>query len=111
MKGITEGSVIRPSSGDIHARFGDGQYFTNIAPEMIGGRTLKDIGETGKMSLGQLAVEIYGDARKLKGISHFVEIDVTGLDVIEPRKKTFLILNTQDLDVSKRIVKSGMSCG
>lgn len=39
------------------------------------------------MSLGQLAVEIYGDARKIKGISHFVEIDVTGLDVIEPRKK------------------------
>lgn len=39
-----------------------------------------------KMSLGQLAVDIYGDARKLKGISHFVEIDVTGLDVIEPRK-------------------------
>ena len=38
------------------------------------------------MSLGQLAVDIYGDARKLKGISHFVEIDVTGLDVIEPRK-------------------------
>lgn len=30
------------------------------------------------MSLGQLAADIYGDARKLKGISHFVEIDVTG---------------------------------
>ncbi|EPV8685643.1 TPA: HYD1 signature containing ADP-ribosyltransferase family protein [Enterobacter hormaechei subsp. xiangfangensis] len=39
MKGITESGVIRPSSGDIHARFGDGQYFTNIRPEMIGGRT------------------------------------------------------------------------
>ncbi|WP_375143719.1 HYD1 signature containing ADP-ribosyltransferase family protein [Enterobacter cloacae] len=24
MKGITESGVIRPSSGDIHARFGDG---------------------------------------------------------------------------------------
>ena len=111
MKGITESGVIRPSSGDIHARFGDGQYFTNIRPEMIGGRTLKDVGGTGKMSLGQLAADIYGDARKLKGISHFVEIDVTGLDVIEPRKNTFLILNTKDLDVSKRIVKSGRSCG
>ncbi|EOI5730545.1 hypothetical protein ACMS09_004044 [Cronobacter malonaticus] len=62
------------------------------------------------MSLGQLAVDIYGDARKLKGVSHFVEIDVTCLDVIEPQKNTFLILNTQDLDVSKRIVKSGRGC-
>ena len=111
MKGIMESGVIRPSSGDIHARFGDGQYFTNIRPEMIGGRTLKDVGGTGKMSLGQLAADIYGDARKLKGISHFVEIDVTGLDVIELRKNTFLIINTKDLDVSKRIVKSGRSCG
>ncbi|KIU58398.1 hypothetical protein CRSA0334_19585 [Cronobacter malonaticus ENBT0334] len=110
IKGIIESGVIRPSSGDIHARFGDGQYFTNITPKIIGGRTLKDVGGTGKMSLGQLAVDIYGDARKLKGVSHFVEIDVTGLDVIEPRKNTFLILNTQDLDVSKRIVKSGRGC-
>ncbi|HDR1976210.1 TPA: hypothetical protein QCD44_004573, partial [Enterobacter hormaechei] len=70
MKGITESGVIRPSSGYIHALFGDGQYFTNIRPEMIGGRTLKDVGGTGKMSLGQLAADIYGDARKLKGISH-----------------------------------------
>ncbi|MEH3776384.1 HYD1 signature containing ADP-ribosyltransferase family protein [Enterobacter asburiae] len=95
MKDITESGVIRPSSGDIHARFGDEQYFTNIRPEMIGGRTLKDVGGTGKMSLGQLAADIYGDARKLKGISHFAEIDVTGLDVIESRKNTFLILNTK----------------
>ncbi|MCU6220009.1 hypothetical protein KWI06_09650, partial [Enterobacter cloacae] len=39
MKGITESGVIRPSSGDVHARFEDGQYFTNISPEMIGGST------------------------------------------------------------------------
>ena len=57
------------------------------------------------MSLGQLAADIYGDVRKLKGISHFVEIDVTGLYVIEPRESTFLILNTKDLDVSKELLK------
>ena len=68
---------------------------------------IKDVGGTGKMSLGQLAADIYGDARKLKGISHFVDIDVTGLDVIEPRENTFFILNRKDLDVSKRIIKSG----
>nr|WP_274620210.1 HYD1 signature containing ADP-ribosyltransferase family protein [Enterobacter roggenkampii] len=111
MKGITESGVIRPSSGDIHACFGDGQYFTNIRLGMIGGRTLQDIGGAGKMSLGQLAADIYGDVRKLKGISHFVEIDVTGLYVIEPRESTFLILNTKDLDVSKRIIKSVRNCG
>ncbi|MGI8474041.1 RHS repeat-associated core domain-containing protein [Pectobacterium brasiliense] len=111
MKGITESGVIRASSGDIHARFGDGQYFTNTRPEMIGGRTMKDAAGTGKMSLGQLAGDIYGDSRKLNSITHFVEIDVTGLDVTEPRENTFRVSNTGDLDVSKRIVRSGRSCG
>ncbi|MBA0206714.1 HYD1 signature containing ADP-ribosyltransferase family protein, partial [Pectobacterium aroidearum] len=111
MKGITESGVIRASSCDIHARFGDGQYFTNTRPEMIGGRTMKDAAGTGKMSLGQLAGDIYGDSRKLNSITHFVEIDVTGLDVTEPRENTFRVSNTGDLDVSKRIVRSGRSCG
>lgn len=65
------------------------------------------------MSLGQLASNIYGDSRKLNGITHFVEIDVTGLNVTEPRKNTFRVANTGELDVSDRIVSSGKStsCG
>ena len=113
MNGIMESGTIRASSGDIHARFGEGQYFTDITPAMIGGRTLKDASGTGKMSLGQLASNIYGDSRKLNGITHFVEIDVTGLNVTEPRKNTFRVANTGELNVSDRIVSSGKStsCG
>ena len=72
---------------------------------------MKDAAGTGKMSLGQLAGDIYGDSRKLNSITHFVEIDVTGLDVTEPRKNTFRVANIGDLDVSNRIVRSGRSCG
>ena len=113
MNGIMESGTIRASSGDIHARYGEGQYFTDITSAMIGGRTLKDASGTGKMSLGQLASNIYGDSRKLNGITHFVEIDVTGLNVTEPRKNTFRVANTGELNVSDRIVSSGKStsCG
>lgn len=111
LAGILESGELRASSGPIHARFGDGQYLTDIRPEQIGGRTLKDAAGTGKLSLGQVANNLYGDSRKINSISHYVEIDVTGLDVSEPRKNTFRIANNGNLDISNRIVKSGKSCG
>ncbi|ECA5091598.1 type IV secretion protein Rhs, partial [Salmonella enterica subsp. enterica serovar Menston] len=110
MEGILKSGVLKVSTGDIHARFGNGQYFTNISPDMIGGRTIKDALGTGKMSLGQLAADIYGDARKLNGITNYVEIDVRGLDITEPRPGTFRVANTGDLDISNRVVSSGSSC-
>nr|WP_196485474.1 HYD1 signature containing ADP-ribosyltransferase family protein [Burkholderia cepacia] len=60
--GITSGGSLNASHGPVHAIFGDGQYFTDISPDMIGGRTVADAARTGKMSLGQLAADIYGDA-------------------------------------------------
>ena len=111
MKGILESGVIKASTGDVHARFGSGQYFTNISPDMLGGRTIRDAAGTGKMSLGQLAGDIYGDPRKLNGISHVVEVDVRGLDITEPRPGTFRVANAGDLDVSDRIVSAGESLG
>ncbi|MBP5107101.1 HYD1 signature containing ADP-ribosyltransferase family protein, partial [Pseudomonas protegens] len=110
MEGILRSGVLNASTGDIHARFGNGQYFTNISPEMIGGRTIKDALGSGKMSLGQLASDIYGDARKLNSITNYVEIDIKGLDVTEPRPGTFRVANAGDLDISNRVVRSGSSC-
>ncbi|HEJ7077048.1 TPA: RHS domain-containing protein [Serratia marcescens] len=111
LKGILDSGELRASSGPIHARFGDGEYLTDIKPEQIGGRTLKEAAGTGKLSLGQVAHNLYGDSRKINSITHYVEIDVTGLDVSEPRPNTFRVANTGNLDISKRIVKSGKSCG
>nr|WP_260865423.1 HYD1 signature containing ADP-ribosyltransferase family protein [Burkholderia aenigmatica] len=110
MEGITSSGLLNASHGPVHARFGDGQYFTDISPDMIGGRTMADAAGTGKMSLGQLAANIYGDARKLNSITHFVEIDVPGLDVKEPRPGTFLVEGSGPLDISNRVKRSGSSC-
>ncbi|MGE8036294.1 RHS repeat domain-containing protein [Lysinibacillus sp. NPDC093692] len=40
LKGILESNAIRPSIGEKNARFGPGQYFTDISPDQIGSRTL-----------------------------------------------------------------------
>ena len=115
LEGITSSESLNPSIGDKNARFGHGQYFTDIPPENIGGRTVKDLTDAdkvaGKMSQGQAAKNIYGDARKYRNLDSFVEIDVTGLDVDEPRPGTFVIRGEKPLDIKGRIVRSGKTCG
>lgn len=40
---ILKSQELFESTGPIHARFGDGQYLTDLAPSQIGGRTLRDL--------------------------------------------------------------------
>ncbi|WP_194838784.1 HYD1 signature containing ADP-ribosyltransferase family protein [Nocardia sp. XZ_19_369] len=39
--------------------------------------------------------------------SHFLEIDVTGLTVVQGRPGVFVVPNTEPLDLTGRIVRSG----
>jgi len=111
MEGIVQSQKLNPSTGPIHARFGDGQYLTDIKPEQVAGRTLKDLTaaekEAGKKSLGQLAKDLYNDARKTTGIQYYVEIEIDGLGANEVRKGTFLIENSKPLDLEGRIKNNG----
>ena len=52
-EGIMESGEIVASRGWTNARHGAGVYLTDIAPEMVGGRTIATAG--GRMSLGQLS--------------------------------------------------------
>jgi RHS repeat-associated protein len=115
MEGITSSESLHPSIGDKNARFGSGQYFTDIPPENIGAPSAKDLTDAdkaaGKISQGKAAANIYGDARKYRSLDYFVEIDVTGLDVENPRPGTYLIRGDTPLDVKGRIVRAGKTCG
>lgn len=39
--------------------------------------------------------------------THFVEIDVTGLEVVEGRSGVYVIPNEGNLDITGRVVRSG----
>ena len=94
MKGILESNQIYPSlkaNNPKDARFGDGQYFSDIKPNT---RT--------PASLASLFIK---KPNKYK-YTHFVEIDVTGLHVKHGRKNVFVILNDSPLDVTGRIVRA-----
>lgn len=109
--GILNSQKLFASSGSKHARFGDGQYFTDIVPENIGAARIADLTAdqvaAGQRSLGQVSSELFGVPWNSRKLSNFVEIDVTGLNVLNPRPGTFLIPNSGSLDLSGRIIRSG----
>jgi RHS repeat-associated protein len=91
------------STGTKNARYGHGQYLTDITPEMIG---------SGELTRYQVARRLYGwgfgaGGKNTPKLSHFIEIDITGLVVENPAAHIFLIPNEGPLDLTGRIVRSG----
>jgi hypothetical protein len=74
-------------------RYGEGQYLSDIVP--------------GTKTPGQPSYAFLNDPRGWRRFTHFVEIDVTGLTVVEGRAGVFVIPNNQDLSLAGRIVSSG----
>lgn len=97
LRGILDSQLLLPSLVAINprdARYGDGQYFSDAPP--------------GSMSLSQLSRAFLGFPFRGSRYTHFIEIDVTGLNVITGRESVFLVLNTDPLDLTGRIVGYGV---
>ena len=96
MNGILDSETLHPSESALNpkdARYGDGQYLTDIAP--------------GSMTKGQISRRLWGVPWNSSKISHFVAIDVTGLPVMNPAKNIFLIPGNSSLDLAGRIIDFG----
>ncbi|ALC89078.1 hypothetical protein AM500_04175 [Bacillus sp. FJAT-18017] len=93
--GILDSKKLNPSlkaNNPKDARYGDGQYLSDIAPET--------------KTPAQLARIFINVPNKYK-FTHYVEIDVSDLDVKKGRDGVFVILNESPLDLTGRIVRSG----
>jgi hypothetical protein len=96
MEGIKSSGVINPSTAAKNprdVRYGDGQYFSDIAP--------------GTKTPAQLSKAFINNPYQGKKFNHFVAINVEGLEVTQGRPGVYVIRNTTPLDVSTRIVGSG----
>gem|GEM_PF-6555060 len=109
--GILGSKSLRASTGSKNARFGDGQYLTDVAPEQIGAARVAELTpeqvSAGQRSLGQVSSELFRVPWNSRFLKYFLEIDTTGLAVENPRPGTFLIRNAGDLSLHGRIVRSG----
>ncbi|NMO50683.1 hypothetical protein HH310_05670 [Actinoplanes sp. TBRC 11911] len=102
MNGIVQSEEMYPSTlanNPKDAKLGDGQYFSDIVP--------------GTKTTGQLSREFYGVPWAGRKVTHYVQIDVDGLEVYsEPgRPGVFVIRNSGNLNVSGRIVSYGANAG
>ncbi|TDC77739.1 HYD1 signature containing ADP-ribosyltransferase family protein [Streptomyces hainanensis] len=100
LNGILRSRTIFPSLKALNpkdARYGDGQYLTDIAPQT---RTL------GQLSYAFLRMPWAG-----RRFTHYLEIDVRGLNVVQApgRPDVFVIPNQGNLDVGERIINHGRS--
>jgi hypothetical protein len=94
--GILESEALNPSLRALNPadlRYGNGQYLSDIAP--------------GTKTPAQLSRAFLGQPFQGARFTHFVEIDVTGLNVVQGRPGVFVIPNESPLDLTGRIVSSG----
>ena len=92
---IMESGELLPSTGPVHARFGDGQYLTDI--------------NSLDFTAGQVSKRLYGVPWKTNSLTHYIKIDVTGLNVIKNMPHNFIIPNNQPLNISNRILDGGIT--
>jgi hypothetical protein len=96
VRGITESGELRPSlraNNPRDVRYGEGQYMSDFAP--------------GTRTPAQLSREFLGQPFQGRRFTHYVEIDVTGLNVVQGRNGVFVVPGNQPLDLTGRIVGSG----
>jgi hypothetical protein len=96
LESILQSQLLFPSTvakypNDV--RHGNGQYLSDIVP--------------GTRSQARLSRALFGHPFQGRRCSHYVEIEVTGLNVQLGRGGVYMIPNDDPLDVRGRIVRSG----
>jgi HYD1 signature containing ADP-ribosyltransferase len=112
---IIESGVLHPSlerEDSMDALFGSGQYFTNLAPEIVvcksrANMTLAQIA-SGQISLLQLFCRIMAGSVEPDKLFCYIEFDVSKL-AIESTENPYIYLNRSaiDLSISNLIIRSG----
>lgn len=96
MEGIVDSGSLNASLKGVNpadARYGDGQYVSDIAP--------------GTMTCAQLSRCFLGQPFQGQRFTNYVEINVEGLNVIQGRSGVFVIPGGTPLDINRRIVGFG----
>ena len=96
LESILESGELRPSLKSVSpkdARYGNGQYLSDIAP--------------GTKTPTELSRQFLGQPFQGARFTHYLEMDITGLDVVKGRPGVFVIPNEVPLDLNGRVVSSG----
>ncbi|MBF0819116.1 hypothetical protein IR145_05595 [Streptococcus danieliae] len=96
VEGIINSNQLHPSlkaNNPKDARYGNGQYFTDISP--------------GSLTNPQLSSKFITIPFQGNKFANYIEVDVTGLGVIKGRDGVYVVPNDKSLDISNRILDYG----
>jgi RHS repeat-associated protein len=96
LAGILESGELRPSLKAINpndVRYGNGQYLTDIVP--------------GTRTPSELSYDFLRNPFQGGRYTHYVEIDASGLNIIQGRPGVFVVPNEGPLDLTGRILSNG----
>jgi hypothetical protein len=96
LDGILRSNVLLASTSAGHpgdVRYGNGQYLTDIVP--------------GTMSSARLSRALFGHPFLGQRCTHYVQIEIAGLQVQQGRQSVYVISGDQPLDLTGRIIRSG----
>ncbi len=99
LNGIVDSNKLYPSlkaNNVKDARYGNGQYLTDITPKST--------------TPTKLAKKLINVPNKYK-FTHYIEIDVSGLNIVKGRTGVYVVLNEEALDLVGRIISTGMLGG
>ena len=92
---IMKTKELKPSVGFKHARYGNGQYFTDLEPA--------------NFTMGQVSRKLYGIPWVRNKLQYFIKIDATGLNIIQNIPHNFLLPGNNSLNLQNRIIDSGVT--
>lgn len=92
---IMKTKELKASIGKTHARYGNGQYFTDI--------------ESQSFTIGQVSRRLYGVPWVRNKLQYFIKIDVTGLNIVQNIPHNFLLPGNNSLNLQNRIIDSGIT--
>jgi HYD1 signature containing ADP-ribosyltransferase len=95
-KGILDSEQLNPSLKSVNpsdARYGNGQYLSDIAP--------------GSKTGAQLSRSFLNNPFQAARFSNYVEIDTSGLNVVQGRAGVFVVPGETPLDLTGRIISWG----
>jgi len=96
MNGILDSGQLNPSLKALNpndVRYGNGQYLSDIPP--------------GTMTPAQLSRQFINNPFQGARYTNFVEIDTTGLDIIQGRRGVYVVPSEVPLDLTGRLTNSG----
>ncbi len=93
--GIMESGEMLPSIGAKNARYGAGQYFTDLP--------------AAEYTAGQVSKRLFGVPWNTRKISHFIDVDLNGLNIQNNGPHNYSIPNNNNLPIRGRITNHGRS--